>query len=106
MIKADTTAENRPAYLIISRNQDIVFRATYEYQSCVEVVVVLLVKITIVFVRLFSKLLMESRAWILFLLRGGRFQSGCHGLAQPVQIVSCDWCQRACPQRTYSCFSS
>ena len=66
-MKAEATAENRPAYLVISGNQDGLLKSTHEYQGCVEVVVVFLVKITIIFVHLFPELVMEPRAWIWFL---------------------------------------
>jgi len=67
-MKAEATAENRPAYLVISGGQDSLLGPTHKYQGRVEVVVVFLVKITIIFVDLFPELLMESCAWVWLLL--------------------------------------
>ena len=93
-MKADATAENRPAYLVIGGDQDALFGPTHEYQARIEVIVVFLMEIAIVLVRLFSELFMKPCAWILFLLDEIQFQSCCHSLKQPIRIVSHEQNQR------------
>jgi hypothetical protein len=71
-MKADATAENKPAYFAISGGSRRLAEQTHEYQGSVEVVVVFLVKVAVVFVRLFSKVLVEACARVRFLFREGR----------------------------------
>ena len=58
---------------------------THKYQGGVEVILVLLVEVSIIFVRLFAELLMETctRIWLRFLLRESGFEGGSKGAVQP-----------------------
>ena len=75
-MKADATAEKRPAYPIVSRTRDILAATTHGYQGGVEVIVVSFAKALVVFVRLSPELFVEARSRVWLLLREGRFDGG------------------------------
>jgi len=75
-IKADATAEKRPAWLFISRSFNVPAGATYEYQGGIEVIVIFLLEIPVVFIRLFSELFVEACARLWLLLCKSRFDCG------------------------------
>jgi hypothetical protein len=70
-MKADATAENKPACFAISGSCIRLVGYTHKYQGGVEVVVIFLVKVAVIFVCLLSKMLVEARARIRFLFRKG-----------------------------------
>ena len=87
-MKADVTAEKRPAYPFISGIRDTLPVTTHEYQGGVEVFVVLFVKVLVVFVRLFPELFVEacSRVWLL--LRKSGFDGGGQVITKPADNMT------------------
>ena len=83
-MKADATAEKRPACSFVSEMHGVLTAATHEYEGGVEVIVILLVKVLVVFVRLLPELFVEtrSRVWVLF--RESSFDGGSQVIAKPV----------------------
>ena len=86
-MKADATAEKRPAYFIISGSNGIPARGTHKYQGSIEVIVVLFLKISIVVVRLLSEPLVEACARVWLLLRESRFDHGDQIIVPPMTNV-------------------
>ena len=81
-MKADATAEKRPACLVYQRNPHMLAGATHKYQGGIEIIVVFYVKVLVVFVRLFSELFVEARLRVWPLLRESRFDRGSQVIAQ------------------------
>jgi hypothetical protein len=83
-MKADATAEKRPAYPIISGIQDTLTVTTNKYQGGVEVIVVLFVKVLVVFIRLFPESFVEARSRVWLFFREGGLDGGGQVIAKPV----------------------
>lgn len=80
-MNADATAEKRPAWAAIRKKNAYDSRFTHENQSGIEVVVVLLVEVSVIFVRLSAELFVEVCTRILFLLSENRFEGSGQGVA-------------------------
>ena len=93
-MKADATAEKRPAYPFLSEIRDISVETTYKYQGGVEVIVVLLAKVPVVFVSLFFELFVKARSRVWFLLLESRLDRSGQVIAQPTHDVKCETCER------------
>ena len=86
-MKADATAEKRPAYPFLSEIRGVSVEATYKYQGGVEVIVVLLAKVPVVFVGLFFELFVKARSRVWFLLLESRLDRSGQVIAQPTLNV-------------------
>ena len=86
-MKADTTAEKRPAYLFISGIRSMLAGGTYKYHGGIEIITVFLVKVPVVFVRHFLELFMEARLRVQLLLCESRFDLGSQVIAQSICIT-------------------
>ena len=87
-MKADATAEKRPAYPFISGTRDVLTVTTHEYQGGVEVIVVLFVKVLVVLVRLLPELFVEARSRVWLLLLESHIDRGGQVIAKPVENVT------------------
>ena len=83
-MKADATAEKRPAYPFVSGTRDMLTVTTHKYQGGVEVIVVPFAKALVVFVCFFPKLFMKARSGVRLLLLESRFGGCSQVLAKPV----------------------
>jgi hypothetical protein len=64
-MKADATAEKRPVYQSVSQVCDVLGEVTDKYQGGIQVIVILLAKVLVVFIRFLLEPLVKTRSSVL-----------------------------------------
>lgn len=82
-MKADATAEKRPAYPFVSEICVVLAVKTHKYQGGVEVIAVLFLKSLVIFVGFLPELFVETGSSIWLLLRESHFHCGSQVITKP-----------------------